>query len=142
MLEENNDSFSLEWHGSLFMGFPKGEGLFIPDTENDKKLWLANELAFKIRKAIKNELGYNASAGISVNKTVAKIACTYNKPNGQTVVPKRYLKIALSDVPIRNIRMLGGKLGKQLKEAGLETMGEIQTLDVTHELMPIVGDKA
>jgi DNA polymerase-4 len=77
----------MDWHNSLFMGFPKGEGMFIPDTENDKKLWLANEMAFKIRKAIKDELGYNASAGISVNKTVAKIACTYNKPNGQTVVP-------------------------------------------------------
>ena len=64
------------------MGFPLGEGQFYPETDNDKKLWLANEIAFQIRNAIRDELGYNASAGISINKTVAKIACTYNKPNG------------------------------------------------------------
>lgn len=113
------------WFGSLFMGFKKGEGSFVAEDDEDKKLWIANQIAFQIRQAIKEELGYNASAGISVNKTVAKIACTYNKPNGQTIVPKRYLRQALKDVPIRNIRMLGGKLGKQLKEAGLETMGDI-----------------
>jgi DNA polymerase-4 len=73
------------------MGFPKGEGRFLPESDEDKKLWIANQFAFQIRQAIKDELGYNASAGISVNKTVAKIACSINKPNGQTVVPKRYL---------------------------------------------------
>jgi nucleotidyltransferase/DNA polymerase involved in DNA repair len=43
---------------------------------------------------------------------VAKIACSDYKPNGQSVVPMRYIKTALALVPIRNIRMLGGKLGK------------------------------
>lgn len=69
-------------------------------------------MAAQIRTMIKNELGYNASAGISHNKTLAKIACGDNKPNGQTLVPERYYTIALSEVPIKNIRMLGGKLGK------------------------------
>ena len=82
-------------------------------------------MAAQIRKAIFDELGYTASAGISHNKTVAKIACTYNKPNGQTIVPDRYKERALADVPIKNIRWLGGKLGKQLRDAGLETMGDI-----------------
>ena len=43
---------------------------------------LANRIAEEVRLAIFEELGYTASAGISNNKTVAKIACTYNKPNG------------------------------------------------------------
>jgi nucleotidyltransferase/DNA polymerase involved in DNA repair len=64
------------------MGFPKGEGEFIPTEAIDKKLYLANEIAYQIRERIKQELGYTASAGISHNKTVAKIACTDNKPNG------------------------------------------------------------
>ena len=54
----------------------------MPQTESDKKMWLANRIAFEVRTAIYDELGYTASAGISNNKTVAKIACTYNKPNG------------------------------------------------------------
>ena len=64
-------------------------------------MWLANRIAAEVRKAIYDELGYTASAGISHNKTVAKIACTYNKPNGQTVVPERYVKQALAQVPDR-----------------------------------------
>jgi nucleotidyltransferase/DNA polymerase involved in DNA repair len=57
-------------------------GNFIPQTVEDKKLFLANEIAFQIRKQIKDELNYEASTGTSVNKTVAKIACGFNKPNG------------------------------------------------------------
>ena len=75
-------------------------------------MWLTNKIAAEVRQAIYDELGYTASAGISHNKTVAKIACTYNKPNGQTVVPSTCVKRALAEVPIKNIRWLGGKLGK------------------------------
>ena len=64
------------------MGFPKGEGSFLPESESDQKMFLANRIAAEVRQAIYDELGYRASAGISNNKTVAKIACTYNKPNG------------------------------------------------------------
>jgi nucleotidyltransferase/DNA polymerase involved in DNA repair len=86
---------------------------------------LANEIAFQIRDRIKKDLGYNASAGISHNKTVAKIACTDFKPNGQSLVPTRYYKVALAGVPVKDIRMLGGKLGKQLRDAGIEKMGDV-----------------
>ena len=64
------------------MGHDLGIGSFNPETEEEKKLFLANEIAFQVRQQIKTELGYNASAGISHNKTVAKIACGENKPNG------------------------------------------------------------
>lgn len=72
---------------------------------------------------------------------MAKIACADNKPAGQTVVPRRYLQVALAKVPIRNIRWLGGKLGKSLREAGLETMGDIQPLEID-DLIPVVGGQA
>ena len=70
------------WCDSLFLGFEKGEGHYTPDTEKDKKIFLANQIAHQARKAIYDELGYHASAGISINKTVAKVASSYNKPNG------------------------------------------------------------
>jgi nucleotidyltransferase/DNA polymerase involved in DNA repair len=35
-----------KWNDSLFMGFAKGEGGFFPDSEDDCKLWLANQMAF------------------------------------------------------------------------------------------------
>ena len=127
------------WHDAHFMGFEKGEGQYFPETELDKKIFCANKIAYDARMAIYNELGYTASAGISINKTVAKVSAGYNKPSGQTVVPERYLKRALAKVPIKSIRFLGGKLGKKLREEGLETMGDIQPLDVEQDLAPLVG---
>lgn len=68
------------WENALFMSIKKDEetglhgGSFIPETRLEKKLFIANEIAKNIRDVIFNELGYKASAGISFNKTCAKIA--------------------------------------------------------------------
>jgi nucleotidyltransferase/DNA polymerase involved in DNA repair len=94
----SRESCDEKWCESKFMGFAKGEGGFLPQTMTDIKLWMANEIAAQIRKSIFDELGYTASAGISHNKTMAKIACSDNKPNGQSVVPERYYLRALKDV--------------------------------------------
>ena len=75
-------SYDDRWQDARFMGFEKGQGNFLPQTEIEQKMFLANRIADEVRRAIFDELGYTASAGISNNKTVAKIACTYNKPNG------------------------------------------------------------
>ncbi len=47
----------------------------------DKKIYLANEIAWEMRQLIKKELSYNASSGISHNKTMAKLGSSSNKPN-------------------------------------------------------------
>ena len=75
------------WEGAYFMSYAKdpetgiAKGAFVPETEKEKKLYLANKIAKSLRDDILNELGYKASAGISFNKTVAKIASSQNKPN-------------------------------------------------------------
>lgn len=68
------------------MSFKKDEkgislGGFVPETDHEKKLFIANQIARNLRDAIYEELKYRASAGISYNKTVAKIASSQNKPN-------------------------------------------------------------
>ena len=74
------------------------QGAFVPETEKEKKLFLANQIAKRLRDDILKELGYKASAGISFNKTVAKIASSQNKPNAQTLVPLRSMKRALASI--------------------------------------------
>lgn len=56
------------------MGCEKGKGHFKPETEKDKKLYIAAEIASLLRRDIDQDLGYKASAGISHNKTLAKIS--------------------------------------------------------------------
>lgn len=67
-----------------------------------------------MRDEVYNQLGYRASAGISHNKTLAKLASAANKPNAQTAVPVRYIGNALKNYPIKKIRFMGRKLGEYL----------------------------
>ena len=59
---------------------------YLDVTENKKGNPSATLIAEEIRKKIFDKTGLTASAGISVNKFVAKIASDYNKPNGQKTV--------------------------------------------------------
>ena len=74
---------------------------YLDVTQNKKGNPSASLLAQEIRQRIFQEVGLTASAGISINKFVAKIASDYNKPNGQkTVNPDEVLSF-LEELPIR-----------------------------------------
>jgi DNA polymerase-4 len=55
---------------------------YLDVTQNKKGIPSATLIAEEIRKKIKEKTGLNASAGISINKFIAKIASDINKPNG------------------------------------------------------------
>ena len=80
---------------------------YLDVTVNKKGNPSATLLAQEIRLRILNEVGLTASAGISVNKFVAKIASDYNKPNGQkTVTPDEVIPF-LEVLPIRKFYGVG-----------------------------------
>ena len=60
---------------------------YIDVTENKKGIQSASLIAKEIREKIRKEVGLTASAGISINKFIAKVASDYNKPDGQKTVP-------------------------------------------------------
>jgi nucleotidyltransferase/DNA polymerase involved in DNA repair len=71
-----------DWHQTYFLGHKTNEeGIFTPETIYDKKLFIANDLAYQMRKALDDELHYKASCGIAHNKTLAKLCSGQNKPN-------------------------------------------------------------
>ena len=119
------------WNNAYFFGHKTiGEGVFVPETVYDKKLFIANEIAHRMRTAINDELGYKASCGIGHNKTLAKLGSAQNKPNAQTVVPIRYAKEGMAGYKINEVRMCGGKIGEVLARNGVQTMGEIQDMAI------------
>lgn len=69
------------------------------------------DIAYQIRKAVYDQLGFTMSAGIGTNKTVAKLAASYGKPAGQAVCFPSAVELMLNDTAIRSCRNLGGKLG-------------------------------
>src|SRR5450755_4290524 len=60
---------------------------YLDVTTNLKGMPLASEIAREIRARILERTGLTASAGISYNKFLAKLASDYRKPNNQTVIP-------------------------------------------------------
>ncbi len=104
---------------------------FLDVTENKMNNPSASLLAQEIRKRIKEEVGLNASAGISINKFTAKIASDINKPNGQKTIPPEKVLSFLEQLPIDKFfgvgKVTASKMnkhgiftGKQLKEMSLE----------------------
>ena len=85
---------------------------YLDVTENKIGRPSATLLAQEIRQRIYNEVGLTASAGISINKFIAKVASDYNKPNGQkTVNPEDVLQF-LEDLDIRKFYGVGKVTGR------------------------------
>jgi DNA polymerase-4 len=99
---------------------------YLDVTHNKKGNPSATLLAQEIRLRILNEVGLTASAGISVNKFVAKIASDYNKPNGQkTVNPEEVLSF-LEVLPIRKFYGVGKVTTEKMYQLGIFTGLELK----------------
>ncbi|SKB36996.1 DNA polymerase-4 [Salegentibacter salinarum] len=108
---------------------------YLDVTENKKGNPSASLIAKEIRGKIKKKTGLNASAGISVNKFIAKIASDFNKPNGQKTVNPEEVEEFLEILDIRKFHgvgkvtaekmyMLGIFTGKDLKQKSQEYLTE------------------
>ena len=60
---------------------------YLDVTQNKKEMISATQIAEEIREKIEQKTKLTASAGISINKFLAKVASDYNKPNGQKTIP-------------------------------------------------------
>ena len=100
---------------------------YLDVTINKKGNPSASLLAQEIRQRIFNEIGLTASAGISVNKFVAKIASDYNKPNGQKTVNPDEVVSFLEELPIRKFYGVGKVKNKKMYQLGIFTGLELKS---------------
>lgn len=99
---------------------------YLDVTNNKKGNPSATLLAQEIRQRIFDEVGLTASAGISINKFVAKIASDFNKPNGQkTVQPDEVLSF-LENLPIRKFYGVGKVTTEKMYQLGIFTGLELK----------------
>ena len=94
---------------------------YIDVTENKKGILSATLIAKEIREKIKKEVGLTASAGISINKFIAKVASDYNKPDGQKTVPPEEVIQFLEVLDIRKFHGIGKVTAKKMYELGIFT---------------------
>jgi DNA polymerase-4 len=100
---------------------------YLDVTQNKKGNPSASLLAQEIRMRILNEVGLTASAGISVNKFVAKIASDYNKPNGQKTVNPDEVLAFLEELPIRKFYGVGKVTTEKMYQLGIFTGTDLKS---------------
>jgi len=106
---------------------------YLDVTLNKKSIASASAIATEIRHRIKMITGLTASAGVSFNKFLAKVASDINKPNGMTVITPSEAAEFIDRLPIRKffgigrvtekrMRALGIHQGRDLKKYSLEEL--------------------
>lgn len=100
---------------------------YLDVTENKVGNPSATLIAKNIRERIFDEVGLTASAGISINKFIAKIASDYNKPNGQkTVNPEEVLGF-LEQLDIRKFYGIGKVTAEKMYQKGIFTGKDLKS---------------
>ncbi|WP_025742603.1 DNA polymerase IV [Aquimarina pacifica] len=100
---------------------------YLDVTDNKKGNPSATLIASQIRQRIFDEVGLTASAGISINKFVAKVASDYNKPNGQkTVNPEEVLGF-LEDLDVKKFYGVGKVTRAKMYQMGIYTGKDLKS---------------
>ena len=106
---------------------------FLDVTQNKKGILLAVDIAKKIKQRIREELNLVASAGVSYNRFLAKVASDYRKPDGLcTIHPDQALEFignlsiesfwGVGKVTAQKMHTLGIHRGKELQQCTLEML--------------------
>lgn len=105
---------------------------FLDVTQNKPGIDLAVDIAREIKKKIHERTGLTASAGISFNKFLAKIASDYRKPDGIcTVHPDRALDF-IARLPIEDFWGVGPKTAERMHAMGIFNGGQLRKISLSH----------
>jgi DNA polymerase-4 len=94
---------------------------YLDVTENLQGIPLARDIAVRIREKIKAEIGLNASAGISYNKFLAKLASDHRKPNGQFVISPEMGLAFVETLPVDKFHGIGPATSAKMNALGMFT---------------------
>jgi len=100
---------------------------YLDVTHNKKGNPSATLIAKEIRERIFKEIGLTASAGISINKFIAKIASDYNKPNGQKTVNPEEVNAFLELLDIRKFYGVGKVTAEKMYQLGIFTGKDLKS---------------
>ena len=99
---------------------------YLDVTQNKKGMLSASQIAEEIRKKIHTKTQLTASAGISINKFLAKVASDYNKPNGQKTIPPEEVLDFLASLDIRKFHGIGKVTADKMYRLGIYTGADLR----------------
>ena len=101
---------------------------FLDVTENKKGMASATLIAKEIRERIFEVTELTASAGISFNKFLAKVASDINKPNGMKVITPKEAIVFLENLPVKKFFGVGKVTAEKMHRMGLYTGKDLKSL--------------
>ena len=99
---------------------------FLDVTHNKKGMALAVDIAREIKRRIREELGLVASAGVSYNKFLAKIASDYRKPDGLCTIHPDHALDFIAQLPIESFWGVGKVTAKRMHALGIHYGKELR----------------
>ncbi len=99
---------------------------YLDVTDNKPQLASARQIAERIKEQIKAETGLTASAGVSVNKFIAKIASDFRKPDGLTVVTPKQAGAFVAALPIDKFYGVGKVTARKMHGLGIHTGADLK----------------
>ncbi|WP_309622030.1 DNA polymerase IV [Novosphingobium sp.] len=104
---------------------------FLDVTEDSQGIGSATRIAQLIRARIKAETGLTASAGVSYNKFLAKLASDQNKPDGLCVIRPGEGAQFVAGLPVRRFFGIGPRGAEKMAALGIETGADLAVCDIT-----------
>jgi DNA polymerase-4 len=108
---------------------------YLDVTENRKGIETATEIAVEIRVKIRGETGLTASAGVSYNKFLAKLASDHRKPDGLFVITPKMGPAFVEGLPVGKFHGVGPATTAKMNRLGIHT-----GLDLRAQSMPFLQE--
>jgi DNA polymerase IV len=99
---------------------------YLDVTEDLKGIGIATRIAEEIRERIRAETGLTASAGVSYNKFLAKLASDQNKPDGLCVITPAKGEAFVATLPVRRFHGVGPRTAEKMSRLGIETGADLR----------------
>jgi DNA polymerase-4 len=103
---------------------------YLDVTDDLRGIGSATRIAEIIRAEIRRETGLTASAGVSYNKFLAKLASDENKPDGLCVIRPGEGAAYVAGLPIRRFHGIGPRGAEKMARLGIETGADLAAKDI------------
>jgi DNA polymerase-4 len=94
---------------------------YLDVTDNLEGKASATQIAAEIRERIRAETGLTASAGVSYNKFLAKLASEHRKPDGLFVITPKMGPVFVETLPVRKFHGVGPATARRMEQLGIKS---------------------